>query len=266
MLARFAAQVHEVRLALRAELLRRRERAVLRRLGEDVARTAASGEAFAPLLAEIVESERRCAAMADQRRASLDEDRSDLREVAAWARPLVVLRGLCSRIVLRHMESLERRALRPRLERLGGLAMEAVDSGGDLRRKEVLAVRSDLATVVAERDHRLAPFGGSALPAWTARAGRETASFGRAVLGQLRSHFLPRAPAVFGLAVGWWIANTYTDSHLRSVLRSVGIGRGGTRVVSSSTYEAMSFWLPLLAAALCAYLGDRLSEHYRRKA
>ena len=84
----------------------------------------------------------------------------------------------------------------------------------------------------------------------------------RAVLAQLRSHFLPKAPALAGLAVGWWIARTYTDSHLHSVLRTLGIGKGGTRVVSSSTYEAMSFWLPLLAAALCAYLGERLAAYY----
>jgi hypothetical protein len=65
------------------------------------------------------------------------------------------------------------------------------------------------------------------------------------------------------MAVGWWIADTYTDSHVRSVLRSVGIGSGGTRVVSGSTYKALSFWLPLLAAALCAYLGERIAQHYR---
>lgn len=87
--------------------------------------------------------------------------------------------------------------------------------------------------------------------------------FGRAVLAQLRSNLLPKAPAIAGLTVGWWIANTYTDSHLRSALRSLGIGSGGTRVVSASTYESMTFWLPLLAAALCAYLGERLGAYYR---
>jgi hypothetical protein len=30
-------------------------------------------------------------------------------------------------------------------------------------------------------------------------------------------------------------------------------------VVSGSTYKLMQFWLPLLAAALCAYLGKRLA-------
>jgi Na+/H+-translocating membrane pyrophosphatase len=85
-------------------------------------------------------------------------------------------------------------------------------------------------------------------------------------VAQLRSHLLPKAPALAGLVVGWWIANTYTDSHMRSVLRSVGIGSGGTRVVSGSTYKAMSFWMPLLAAALCAYLGERIAGYYGRRA
>lgn len=35
--------------------------------------------------------------------------------------------------------------------------------------------------------------------------------------------------------------------------------------MSSSTYEAMSFWLPLLAAALCAYLGERIGAFYRER-
>ena len=54
--------------------------------------------------------------------------------------------------------------------------------------------------------------------------------------------------------------------HVRSVLRSVGIGSGGTHVVSGSTYKAMSFWLPLLAAAVCAYLGERIVGYYRKRA
>jgi hypothetical protein len=128
--------------------------------------------------------------------------------------------------------------------------------------RDVAAVRGELAAATGERERRVAQLGGHGLPVWTARAGTEAVGFGRAVLAQLRSHLMPKAPALVGLAIGWWIANTYTDSHLRSVLRSVGIGSGGTRVVSSSTYEAMSFWLPLLAAALCAYLGERLRAYY----
>ena len=79
-----------------------------------------------------------------------------------------------------------------------------------------------------------------------------------AVWGQLRSHLFPKAPALVGMAVGWWIANTYTDSRFRSALRSMGLASGGTHVVSGSTYRAMTFWLPLLSAALCAYIGERV--------
>ena len=256
MLARLQAQFHEIRLDLRSRHLRRRERLTLRRLGADVARSGAAGsEALAPLLAEIAEGERRAAALLAESRASLAADHADLGEVAGWMKPVVVARGMCTRMVLRHRRSIERRALRPRLEALGELV-----SGSPVG--EVVTLREQLASVASERERWGAPYGGSALPAWAPHAARETVGFGRAVLIQLRSHFLPKAPALVGLAVGWWIANTYTDSHWRSALRSLGIGRGGTNVVSSETFQAMSFWLPLLAAALCAYLGERIGALY----
>jgi hypothetical protein len=266
MFARFHAQFHEVRLDLRGRRLRHRERLGLRRLGEEVARGEAGGsEAFARLVREIAEGERRAAGLVAEGRMSLDADRADLRAVAAWVKPVVVLRGLCTRQVLRHRRSLERRALRPRFEALGELATVSAERGAEVGSlaREVAAVRGQLAAVIAERERWGAPYGGSALPDWTTRAGAEAVGFGRAVLTQLRPHLLPKAPAIAGLTVGWWIASTYTDSHFRSALRSLGIGSGGTRVVSSSTYEAMTFWLPLLAAALCAYLGERLGAYYR---
>lgn len=208
--------------------------------------------------------------------AQLHEIRLDLHGRWLRHRERSALRGLGEEVArtgaggheaLRHRRSLKRRALRPRFEALGGLAMGSADSGArtgarSRLEQDVTAVRDQLAATSANRDRWVAPFGGHALPAWAARAGTEAAGFGRAVAVQLRCHLVPKAPALAGLAVGWWIANTYTDSHLRSVLRSVGIGSGGTRVVSSSTYEAMSFWLPLLAAALCAYLGERIGAFY----
>jgi hypothetical protein len=266
MLARLHAQFHEIRLDLRGRRLRHRERLALRRLGEAVARAGVGGsEASARLVAEIVEGERRAAALMADSRASLEADRADLRAVAAWMKPAVVLRGLCTRLVLRHRRWLERRALQPLFEALGELATGSAERGGQpgSLAGEIVAVRGQVAAVAAERERWVAPYGGRALPDWTSRAGVEAVGFGRAVLMQLRSHLLPKAPAVAGLAMGWWIANTYTDSHLRSAFRSLGIGSGGTRVVSSSTYDAMTFWLPLLAAALCAYLGERLAVYYR---
>ena len=79
----------------------------------------------------------------------------------------------------------------------------------------------------------------------------------------MRDRLFPRLPALVGLAAGWWVANTYTDSHWKSALRSVGIGGGGTHVVSGEMYRLMVFGLPILAAAVCAYLSDRLAHFIR---
>lgn len=265
MLARFQAQLHEIRLELRRRHLQRQERAALGRLGEEIARAPDRGghEELGRMIAQIGEADRRLAALAAASEASAETDRADLRRVAPWMRPLVVTRGVCTRLILRHQRSADRRLLGQRYEALGELA---VRSGRGVARPELMDARAALGRVRTELERRLAPFGGTAHPAWTARAGAEAAGFGRAILIQLRAHLLPKAPALAGMMVGWWIANTYTDSPVRSVLRSVGIGSGGTHVVSGSTYRAMHFWLPLLAAALCAYLGDRIAGYYRRPA
>ncbi len=48
-------------------------------------------------------------------------------------------------------------------------------------------------------------------------------------------------------------------------MNTVGLGRGGTHVVSGTTLKAMNFWLPILAAAICAYLGDRLARAAKKQ-
>ncbi|MBA3258196.1 MAG: hypothetical protein H0T68_01865 [Gemmatimonadales bacterium] len=263
MFVRLQAQLHEVRLELYRAWLGGRERLALRRLGEAVTAsgTIAGNRELGRLREEVAEALGRIEALTAERRATVEADRADLADAAPWMRPMVVLRGVCARLVLRHRQSLLRRALRPRYEAIGELAAASPEVWCPLER-EVSAIRAEIARVLRARERWVAPFGGTALPAWSARVRSETAGFGRAVARQLRSHFMPKTPALAGLVVGWWIVNTYTDSHLRSTLRSIGIGSGGTRVVSSSTYEAMSFWLPLLAAALCAYLGERVGTFY----
>ena len=265
MLLRLQAQLHEVHLDLRRRHLHRQERAALRRLGEEIAAGAGSGgsEELGRLVAEIGEANRRLAALAAECEASVEADRVDLERVAAWVRPVVIARGVCTRWVLRHRCRTGRHMLRARYEALGELSARAA---GGAARRDLLDARARLDRAKAERERWLAPFGGTAHPAWTTRAGAEAIGLGRAVVSQLRSHLLPKAPALVGMMVGWWIASTYTDSHVRSVLRSVGIGSGGTRVVSGSTYKAMNFWLPLLAAALCAYLGEHIAGYYGRRA
>jgi hypothetical protein len=262
MLVRLQAVSHQVRLDLLGSWLRRRERASLCRLGEAMAKAGAiDHQDMRRWKQEIDAGLARIESLAGESRRSLEADRADVATVARWMGPVVILRGVCTRLVLRHAMAAARRELRPRYEALGELAARGRDAPTALT-QQVTEVRGRLVQVQAERERWVAPYGGSAIPAGARRAGAETAGFGRALARQLRSQVFPKAPALVGLAVGWWVANTYTDSHLRSALRSIGIGSGGTRVVSSSTYEAMGFWLPLLAAALCAYVGERIGAFY----
>jgi hypothetical protein len=125
--------------------------------------------------------------------------------------------------------------------------------------------RAEIASVVAERTLRLEPFGGRAWPAWAGAVAEEAKAFGRALIKQMHGQLLPRASALAGLAAGWWVTHTYTDSRPRSVLHSLGIGSGGTHLVSGDTYRTMRFWLPILAAAILAYLGDRVARWVQQR-
>ena len=264
MLARLHTQLHDIGLDLHTRRLRRQERAALRRLGRALASRPGDGETegIQRLRAALHEGERRLAELDAARAASLDADRSDLGRVAGWMRPVVAGRGLAARAVLRHQATLVRGALEPHYE---ALAEATSGDPAGARDGDLGAIRAAIARLEDERASRVAEYGDSARPRWARHAGTEAVGLGRAVAAQLRSALVPKVPALGGMAMGWWIANTYTDSHLRSVLRSVGIGSGGTHVVSGSTYRAMSFWLPLLAAAVCAYLSERLTAYYRER-
>jgi len=255
------AQIHEIRSDIEQRRLRHQERLAQRHLGELIAarRSGDEREDVARLAAEIVVERRGIEALEQELDGSLDADRSDLSRVSGWMRPVVITRGLCTRAVLRHRRSAAERALYPRYEALGALAASTARGAS----AQVAGSRAALERLRAEREQRLAAFDGTAQPAWATAAVAESAGLSRAVLVQLRTTLLPKGPALAGMAVGWWIANTYTDSHLHSALRSIGIGRGGTHVVRGSTLKAMNFWLPLLAAAVCAYLGERMAGFYR---
>ncbi len=267
--------VATARLEFQLKRAQQREREALARAGESFAATQhlPADAAAQPLLAEIGRLRLALDAHAATGARSLEDDRADFVSVARWMRPLVVLRGLCARAVLRHHVTRCLRDLRPLHERLGAIALAQPGDGAAAPRVSgtlVDAVRDAQAEhemAVAERTRRLAPFGGRALPGWLGGVAGESKAFGRALMKQLRGQLLPRASGLAGLAAGWWVARTYTDSRPRALLRSIGIGKGGTHVVSGDTYQAMSFWLPILAAATCAYLGDRIArrvrQHYR---
>lgn len=271
--ARLHAMVHAARLTLRAQLVRRQERDALIRAGELLATSGHRPPAGAcrPVLEEI----QRVRAGLDALRAllagSVEADRRDYLAVAGWMRPVVILRGWCARAVLRHRIARAGGELTPLYGRLAAAALaEASGASGGLLLAPALSdavrsARAESAAIAAERARLLEPFGGQAYPAWAGVAIAELTAFARAVATQLRSQIVPRSSAVAGLAAGWWVTHTYTDSRPRALLRSLGIGSGGSHLVRSETYHSMRFWLPLLAAAVCAYLGDRLARWIQQR-
>ena len=241
-LARIVALFHAQQLRFDARRAARREAEALRRAGRDLADhpLAAADARLQPLFAALRPHRSRLDRLSAALATSLEAEPADYDSVVPWLRPLVVLRGLCDRAVLQHQLHRCRRELDLCYEALGRAAL-------------------------ASPTERLRPFDGEPRPPWVRVLADEGRALGAACWRQLHSRFAPRVSALAGLATGWWVASRYTDSHLRSVVNSLGISRGGTHVVSSTTYKAMSFWLPILAAAMCAYLGDRLARAIRHR-
>jgi hypothetical protein len=234
------ARLKQLPADLRREVHRRRalaeERAGFRRAGERLAATEEVPSGSPSLREEVRRATAELDGLAAERLVVGEAELRDLARVGWWVRPAVIARTVSSRVVLQHDRRRAQRALDAAHEALGraaALGGVGVPGPGVAQSREVAF-------------------------AWNEHAAREVRGFNGAVWEQLRSHLLPKAPALVGMAVGWWIADTYTDSHIRSALRTIGIGSGGTHVVSGSTYRAMTFWLPLLAAAVCAYAGERL--------
>lgn len=257
--SRVGAIFDELRLDMRERNARREERKALIRLGQATATAGPADLDLPQLYTEVREGGHKLDELRSAAANSLDADREDYAVSARWMRPVVVLRGLCTRAVLHHHMMLGRRALAAPEEAIGVAVANrpTVFARHPDEVKAVADARAGLRAVIEERKRRLEPFGGSALPSWFPHLGRESTVLGRALWLQLKPTILPRGSALVGLTVGWWLANTYTDSHLRSVLHSLGVGSGGKRVVNGETYQAMMFWLPILAAAVFAYLADR---------
>jgi hypothetical protein len=270
--ARASAMIHAARLELRMRRARQCERDALARAGEfATSEPGPIGDACPAVLGEIRRLHRQLDGYSAALAGSLDLDRADYLAVPKWMRPVVIARGVCARSVLRQHVARCRRELRPLYEQLGAAALaESSGAPGDLRLSPPLAevvrgARAELASVAAERTRRLEPFQGKACPALVSAVAEEGKAFGRALVKQLHGQLIPRASALAGLAAGWWVTHTYTTSRPRSLLRSLGIGSGGTHVVRAETYRTMRFWLPILAAAMLAYLGDRVARWLQQR-
>jgi hypothetical protein len=76
---------------------------------------------------------------------------------------------------------------------------------------------------------------------------------------------IPGVSAIVGILVGYWVASTFTNSPIKGFLSSWGILKGGTHVVSNTTYKFLSVFLPLFATALTAYAVQKTMKNYREK-
>jgi hypothetical protein len=200
------------------------------------------GESLPPP-SEVAAIDEKIAGLSRTLADSLARDRVDYAAVASWSRPLVVLRGLLDRAVLR---ALRRRAEADRREacvRLGEASLEGAEEGLAL----VARVAHERAQ---EAEARVQP-----LPL----VAREAQHLGRILWKEAQGQIVPRVPGLVGLLVGFWIAQTFTDSQFSATLHSWGIGRGPRHAVRSETLRTMNFLLPLLAAAIASYAGSRLA-------
>jgi hypothetical protein len=259
-----------------ARQARRRELQALARAGERIASHAQAAIAGdqGGLMARIRPLREQIAELTAEIERSRAKDRADYAAVSPGVRPLVVGRGFCERMVLRHLRARSRQRLEPLYQQLGATTVITPASASAFVPAvySVPAVHS-AATHTAAVHSAATPTGAvdSASPSAplsidrSSGVAKEGVAFAITFVKQLQTTLIPRAPALAGLVVGWWIARTYTDSRWRSLLHRVGIGDGGTRVVSSETLQAMSFWLPILAAAICAYAGDRIARWFRRR-
>jgi hypothetical protein len=266
---RWRASLAAFRARLEARHALREEQTALLRLGEALAGARPQGgDGLRDALDEVAGHDSAVMAGQDAVSATLREDRADYAMVSPWIRPLVIARGVAARCVLRERLRQIRNKRAAACRRLGAAALEqSVAIPGEAATSGVAArdARVRAATASGRAEALLAPFGGSVLPRPVFCVGREAAAFSKPLAREVRGQLLPRVPALAGLAVGWWLASTFTDSRFSATLHSLGIGSGPRRVMSGGTLRALSFWLPILAAALCSYAGSRLGALVRAR-
>jgi len=267
-------------LARREREAAKREERALTELGAAVFTSARIGpgapvaeEEVRALWEQLERAEQRTAAARAALESSLDSDRRDFARASQLVRWLVVARGWLDRCILRDVLRREARG-RPSIER--DLGRAALESGEDALRalvpaalaSEAAGAREDARRARGEREALLAPYGGRALPQGLATAVHEIGVFLGFVRAQLTSKLYLRIPALASLLVGWWIASHYTDDWVERDLgtfRRIFGGGGEKTYVDPDTRRILAFWLPLLAAALCSYLGFVVASRVQRK-
>jgi hypothetical protein len=261
---RVSAGIAAFRFSRRERRALREHGAALQKLGESLGSRNDLADRLSESLREVGERRSKCDALTGSLGRSLEDDRADYAEVPSLVRPLVILRGLAHRGVLRARLYRARKDLSVAWERLGGDALD--DASLTVPAAELArAARAAALRACEDRERVLAPYGGAALPPGMVRGAREARHLTRSVAKEVRGALVPRLPAVAGMGVGWWVANTFTDSSFSATLHSFGIGDGPRYAVTTEQYQLMHFWLPIAAAATCSYLGNRLGALIRAR-
>jgi hypothetical protein len=270
MWSRIAALPRAARLHLAVERARRSEGRALALAGDQacgIPELGAPAEIAGAVAGASPLRERRDAARRAAE-ASFDQDRTDWADASPSLKVLILARGLLVRAVLRAQRRRIERELAPLLERIGAHALAAPSVAARLPEPalaEVERQRARAGAASAERAELLAPLGGRALPPSFSAAARETSRVAAGLGQELRARLLPRLPGLAGLVAGWWVAHAFTSSRWDAFTERLGLRRGGPWVVSGETYERLEFWIPLVAAALCGYLGSRVWAAVERR-
>jgi hypothetical protein len=76
---------------------------------------------------------------------------------------------------------------------------------------------------------------------------------------------IPSASALAACIVGVWVTSTFTASPWKALLSKWGLMKGGRHLVSSQMYQFLSVVLPILVAAVTAYLVQKMLKRAREQ-
>lgn len=93
---------------------------------------------------------------------------------------------------------------------------------------------------------------------------REGKELSRSVYRQVFNR-IPGVSAVAALVVGGWVASTFTTSPFKAALARWGLVNGGRHVVSGPMYRFLSVVLPILVAAVTAYVVQKIMKDRRER-
>jgi hypothetical protein len=257
-------------LAATLKRLRREERTALEGAGRSFRARAegagAHGEGVSAALARVAALEEHERALAQRLALSLEADRNDYRATETGVgRSLIVLRGVLDRLVVRDEAWRARRELPARLVELGAAVLADAAAAAALPEEErarAQAAEKALRDATGEREALLAPYGGEALPRGARALVAELGTFLGFVREELSKKLILRLPALAAMGVAWWVTHRFTVSRRERWMNEL-LGR--ERGLSEGAVDWLTFWLPLLAAALVAYLLFTVRRRIRRR-